>query len=196
VDGVTDGLPGACRGSAGAPDPHGQGAGLEGPRLGAGEGAGAGLSGAVCGLARIPDRGDALRFTIPGAAVGKGRPRVGRVGGFARLYTPEKTVNYEGLVKYAAHEAMAGRALMLDAVSVCLEIYCAVPASWSRKRTAQALSGAIRPTTKPDIDNVAKAVFDAMNGIVWKYDVQVASARIEKHYAETPRVFVQVQEIA
>ncbi|MEM5617407.1 RusA family crossover junction endodeoxyribonuclease [Pseudomonas aeruginosa] len=35
-------------------------------------------------------------FTVPGEPVGKGRPRIGRVAGHARMFTPAKTANYEG----------------------------------------------------------------------------------------------------
>jgi Holliday junction resolvase RusA-like endonuclease len=138
----------------------------------------------------------AITFTVPGAPVGKGRPRVGKVGGFARLYTPEKTVNYESLVKMAAHEAMGGRDLVLGAVAVRLDVCCPVPASWSGKKQERAIRDEIRPTTKPDIDNVTKAIFDAMNGVVWKDDSQVVSATVEKTYSHSPRVVVSVTEAA
>ena len=48
-------------------------------------------------------------FTVPGEPQGKGRPRIGRVGQHARMFTPAKTVAYEGLVALAAQEAMQGR---------------------------------------------------------------------------------------
>lgn len=39
-----------------------------------------------------------VMFTVPGEPVGKGRPRIGRVGAHARMFTPAKTANYEGLI--------------------------------------------------------------------------------------------------
>ncbi|HET8744295.1 MAG TPA: RusA family crossover junction endodeoxyribonuclease [Ramlibacter sp.] len=137
-----------------------------------------------------------LQFIVPGQPVGKGRPRVGKVGGFSRLYTPEKTVSYESLVGYSAAQAMAGRPLLLEAVTVGMEIRLAVPASWSKKKQAAALAGAIHPTTKPDIDNVEKAIFDGMNGVVWKDDVQVVSVVKAKRYSDTPGVEVTVAPAA
>lgn len=131
-------------------------------------------------------------FTVPGQAVGKGRPRVGKRGGFSMLYTPEKTVNYEGLVRLAAHQAMAGRPMLLDAVAVTLDIAVQVPASWSQKKQRAALAGEVYPTTKPDIDNVEKAVFDALNGTAWKDDVQVVNVSKVKRYGATPRVVVTI----
>jgi Holliday junction resolvase RusA-like endonuclease len=138
----------------------------------------------------------AVRFTVPGKPVGKGRPRIGRVGAHARMFTPEKTVSYEGLVGWTAAQAMAGRSLLLGPVGVAMHIGLDVPASWSKVKQAKALIGQIHPATKPDMDNVVKAIFDALNGVVWKDDVQVVSLSVGKQYAEAPGVFVEVREIA
>jgi Holliday junction resolvase RusA-like endonuclease len=133
-----------------------------------------------------------ITFTIPGQPVGKGRARVGKVGGFSRLYTPEKTVSYESLVGYSAAQAMAGQPLLEGAVSVRLRIEVQIPASWSKVKQQRALAGSEHPTTKPDIDNVEKAVFDGMNGVVWKDDVQVVDVAKSKRYGLTPGVTVEV----
>lgn len=134
-------------------------------------------------------------FTIPGAPVGKGRPKIDARGKFARVYTPEKTANYEGLIAHAAHVAMGGRTLIVGAVAVQLDIRLPIPASWSLKRQGMASRGEIAPTRKPDIDNVEKAIFDGMNGVVWKDDVQVVDVSKRKRYAETPGVVVIVREL-
>jgi Holliday junction resolvase RusA-like endonuclease len=136
-----------------------------------------------------------ITFHIPGQPVGKGRARVSRRGGFARLYTPEKTVSYEGLVALAGQQAMAGRPVIESAVSVVLRIAVQVPASWSNKKQAAALIGEVHPTTKPDIDNVEKAIFDGLNGVVWKDDVQVVQVVKSKRYGATPGVEVEVRAV-
>jgi len=134
-----------------------------------------------------------LKFTVPGAPVGKGRPRVTTRGGkFASMYTPEKTVNYEGLVAHSGKVAMAGMPLIDGPASVHLDIVCQVPASWSQKKRNQALAGTVYPTTKPDIDNVEKAIFDGLNGVVWRDDVQVVEVRKRKRYGDTPGVLVTI----
>ena len=81
------------------------------------------------------------------------------------------------------------------ACAVELDIFVSVPASWSIKKRAMALSGGLHPTKKPDVDNVEKAVFDGMNGIVWRDDVQVVDVVKRKRYSETPGVYVRVMEI-
>jgi Holliday junction resolvase RusA-like endonuclease len=133
-----------------------------------------------------------LAFTVPGIPQGKGRARVGKIGGQARMFTPAKTVAYEGLVAHAATQAMAGHALLEGACMVEMDITCPVPASWSKKRQAAALAGAIYPTTKPDKDNVIKAIYDGMNGVVWRDDVQAVDGWQRKRYGAVPGVRVRV----
>jgi Holliday junction resolvase RusA-like endonuclease len=135
---------------------------------------------------------NAVSFTVPGEPQGKGRPRIGKVGAHARMFTPAKTVAYEGLVAHAAQQAMAGAAPFEAPCRIELDVLCSVPASWSQKKQAQALTGAIRPAKKPDADNVLKAVCDGINGVVWKDDVQAVDVLLRKTYAATPGVRVRV----
>lgn len=136
-----------------------------------------------------------IRITIPGAPTGKGRPKVVKIGGFTRMATPAKTVAYEGLVAHAAQQAMQGRPLLDAAVGVNLFIDAAVPPSWSQKKQRMALAGEVLPTTKPDADNVVKAIFDGLNGVLWRDDVLVVDLRVRKRYAATPCVRVEVWSV-
>lgn len=137
-----------------------------------------------------------IRFTVPGQPQGKGRPRVGKIGTHARLFTPAKTVAYEGLVAHAAHAAMAGAPLFEGPVGCELTIHCAVPQSWSGKKQRSALASEILPTSKPDIDNVVKAIFDGCNGVLWRDDVLVVELAVRKRYAATPGVYVKAWALA
>lgn len=137
-----------------------------------------------------------IKFTVPGAPVGKGRPKVSTRGGkFAKMYTPEKTANYENLVALAAEQAMDGRPLLSGPVEVQMAILLPIPASWSKKKQAAAIAGQVYPTKKPDADNVVKAIFDGINGVVWNDDVQACDIVVRKRYAETPGVQVLVKPI-
>ena len=93
------------------------------------------------------------------------------------MFTPEKTVGYESLVAATAAAALAGNALahqLLDGpLEAVLEMRFPVPASWSKAHKAAALAGTELPTSKPDIDNAAKAILDACNGVVFRDDAQV-----------------------
>ena len=136
-----------------------------------------------------------IAFTVPGQPIGKGRPRIGKVGQHARMFTPAKTVNYEGLIAHSAQAAMHGAPLVEGPVSVALSIDCQIPASWSGKKQRMALAGEVMPTTKPDADNVAKILCDAINGVVWKDDVQVVELTLKKRYSVVPGVAVRIVEL-
>jgi Holliday junction resolvase RusA-like endonuclease len=136
-----------------------------------------------------------IHFTIPGQPVAKGRPRFSTRGGFVKTYTPEKTANYESLVKMAAAEAMSGAIPSIGPIALELVLMLQVPASWSKKKQDKALFGTVCATKKPDADNVLKGIKDGCNGIVWKDDAQVVQISIQKKYSAMPRAIVSVREL-
>ncbi len=133
-----------------------------------------------------------IDFTVPGQPQGKGRPRVGKIGQHARLFTPGKTVAYEGLIALAARQAMRGAEPLTGPCQVTLDIVCQVPASWSQRKQAAAIAGSLLPITKPDVDNVEKAIFDGLNGVAWRDDCQVVRVIKGKRYGATPGVHVSI----
>lgn len=135
-----------------------------------------------------------ITFTIPGKPVAKGRPRVSTFGGRVRSFTPAKTVAYEGLVAFAGQDAMCGRSLLEGAVSLRVEAIFEIPASWPKRKRADAAAGTVRPTGKPDADNILKAIGDGLNGVVWRDDSQIVEATITKRYGDTPHVSVSVEQ--
>ncbi len=137
-----------------------------------------------------------IRFTVPGTPQGKGRARFSTRGGFTRAFTPEKTVAYEGLIALAGQRAMEGRDLIAGPIYLTVTAFFPIPASWSKKRRIEATSRLCWHTSKPDADNIAKAAGDALNGVIWKDDSQVAFAKVLKHYAETPRLEVCVEALS
>lgn len=136
-----------------------------------------------------------IAFVVPGEPQGKGRARVGTIGGHARMFTPAKTVAYEDLIAHAAQLAMRGAAPLDGDCRLEVDIVCSVPASWSGKKRTQALAGGIRPAKKPDADNIVKAVCDGMNGVVWRDDVQAVEGSWRKVYGETPGLRVRVASL-
>lgn len=128
---------------------------------------------------------------VPGTPIAKGRPRIGLRGGRAMAFTPVKTVAYEGLIALAAQDIMAGRSLLDGAISIEVTATFPIPASWSKKRKAEARWH----TGRPDGDNILKAAGDALNGVVWKDDSQVARAMIVKQYGDKPGLDIAVEEL-
>jgi Holliday junction resolvase RusA-like endonuclease len=131
-----------------------------------------------------------LIFSVEGDPVGKQRPRFTKTG---RTYTPKKTSDYEGMIADKAMVAMGPATPLETPVAVYIYINHAIPASYSKKRKEDCLNRFERPK-KPDLDNVAKAYLDAMNGIVYKDDVQVVSLHVTKRYDTIASVHVCVKE--
>ena len=134
-------------------------------------------------------------FVIHGEPVAKGRPRFNRATG--RAFTPQKTINYETLVKMEymmAHDNL--EPFPADtALSVTIEVYLSIPKTTSKKKREQMLNGEIRPTKKPDTDNCIKAVLDSLNGVAFQDDKSVVEIIARKYYAEVPRVEVWIMEV-
>ena len=133
-------------------------------------------------------------FTVPGEPVGKQRPRFVRQTG--RTYTPEKTANYENLVKLAYGAAAGGWTYPDSAeLAIRIEAYYAIPASKSKRTQKDMELGIIRPTKKPDMDNILKVVADSLNHIAYKDDSQIVYAEVTKKYAKVPQVEVHIWEL-
>jgi Holliday junction resolvase RusA-like endonuclease len=70
-----------------------------------------------------------------------------------------------------------------------------IPKSASKKLQEKMLSGAVRPTKKPDCDNIIKAVLDALNGVAYYDDSQVVKICIRKRYDTNPRTIIEIIEL-
>lgn len=133
-----------------------------------------------------------VTFTVPGEPQGKGRARFGN----GRTYTPEKTVAYEGLIAWAAKEAMGAREPITGPVKVSFRAVLSIPASATKKRRQAMLDGLILPTKTPDLDNILKAIGDGANKIVFRDDAQIVRlGDTEKVYGVTPGLTVTVERI-
>jgi Holliday junction resolvase RusA-like endonuclease len=125
-------------------------------------------------------------FKVYGVPKGKGRARYN--GDTQSHYTPSGTRSYENQIGYASKAAMKGREVHKGPVSLVVVVVKPVAASWSKKKTALALSGDLRPTSTPDLDNIVKAFCDGMNGVVFKDDSQVVELTARQMYGECPYV--------
>ncbi len=117
-------------------------------------------------------------FKVPGDPVAKGRPRATTIGGHARLYTPAKTVSFERRVREAAEAA--GVAVLDGPVHLTVLAVWAWPKSKHRKRKPR---GWEYRSGGPDLDNIAKAVADALNSVAYFDDRQIAKLSCGKYRA-------------
>ena len=122
---------------------------------------------------------------IPGEPIGKGRPRLGK----GRTYTPEKTQRWEQAAAWEARRQYQGEPLE-GAIDLDVEAVFAIPKSWPKWKREAAEDALISHTVKPDASNVLKAVEDALSGILFHDDSQIASVSIDKWYGSEPSVRV------
>ena len=143
--------------------------------------------------------GRRVMFTVPGLPKGKERPRARIVTPkgkkpFATMYTPTGTKKYEAEVKDAAQKAMQHEPFQ-GPVSVTILIFLPLAKTMTKKRRARIENGLEACTKKPDTSNVAKAVEDAMNDVVYKDDNQIIYSTVKKDWSHEPRVSVLVTEM-
>ena len=131
----------------------------------------------------------AIAFDVPGDPVPQPRPRVSTRGGFARAYVPQKhpVHAYRRAIAFEAMKAGAtpGRGL----VNVVIEAVFVRP---NYHKTKKGVKATAPHTPRQDVDNVAKAVLDALNGVAWVDDTQVRRLVIEKSYGPEGRTTVEI----
>lgn len=130
-----------------------------------------------------------IEFTVPGQPVGKGRPRFTRAG---HAYTPAKTASYENLVRLEFNHQFPSFEPFDGAICVEIMAYYQIPSSFSRKRHSEAKNHIIRPTVRPDCDNVCKAVLDALNNVAYHDDNQIVTLKACKLYDDKPRTEITI----
>ena len=135
-----------------------------------------------------------ITFKVDGDPVGKQRARYAKRGNFVQTYTPDKTRNYESLIKEAAIQAMGSNEILETPVNLYLYIRAPIPKSLSKKRLEACLNGLEKPIKKPDASNVLKSVEDAMNGVVYKDDSQIVNIHVTKVYSSQSGIDVCVKE--
>lgn len=145
---------------------------------------------------------EVIQFTVYGEPQGKGRPRfVARYNpatqkSFGQAHTPEKTIVYENLIRTEYSLQTKNFRYPDDAMlDMRIMAYYGVPKSVSKKKKALMLEGKIRPTKKPDMDNVMKVVADSLNQVAYKDDTQIVDAQCRKFYSVKPRIEVIIKQI-
>lgn len=129
-----------------------------------------------------------LAFFIPGEPVAKGRPRFVRATG--RTFTPKKTEIFEGVIAGKAADAMDGKEPLDGALRMTIRACYPHPKSWSKRKRSERWK-----TSKPDADNLAKICGDALNGIVYKDDAQIAELTIQKQYGVLTGLTITIEHL-
>ena len=142
-----------------------------------------------------------MKFTVLGIPVAKGRPKFAKRGNFVTSYTPQDTVNYENLVRLSYQQSCNELRVLQGEVSMKIDAFFPIPKSTSKKKhqlmaiCSLMAIGAIQHTKKPDADNVAKAICDALNKIAYVDDSQIVSLEVNKYYSDVPRAEITITEV-
>ncbi|ALC92078.1 hypothetical protein AM500_21500 [Bacillus sp. FJAT-18017] len=135
-----------------------------------------------------------IEFTVYGEPVAQGRPRFSSKNGIVTVRDPAKSKDFKHYVKMVASQNKPPQ-LFEGPLKLEIIVYKATLKSFSKKKLQQAEEGKLRPITKPDVDNYAKGIKDALKSVVWKDDSQVVDLVVRKYYSQTPRVIVKVTEM-
>ena len=126
-----------------------------------------------------------MRLWIPITPMGAPRPRVTRNG----TYNDPKYTNYKKAIALIAKTKF--KTPSITPIYMQIEFFFTIPKSWTKKKRESAKWHII----KPDTDNLAKGVKDALNGIAYVDDAQVCSIKIRKQYAQTDGIMIEIEEI-
>ena len=126
-----------------------------------------------------------LSFTVKGTPQPKERPRATMRGTYPVMYTPKNTVQFERYVKEVASK-YAPPKLLSGALYMTLSFYLQRPQSLSSK--------VMYDIKRPDVDNLAKSIMDALEGVIYEHDAQVIHLDVTKDYG-TPRVEITIEEM-
>jgi len=135
-----------------------------------------------------------LYFDVLGEPIGQPRHRVSTIGGRARTYLPKShpVHGYKAAIR-AAFTAKAGKwETITGPVHLAVYLQFEMPKSWSRKKREELIEQ--KHVGKPDLDNVLKAVCDALTDCgAWQDDRQVASIFIAKRWSERGKTTIRIE---
>jgi Holliday junction resolvase RusA-like endonuclease len=145
----------------------------------------------------MPDDVDGVTFSVFGVAQPAGSKRA-----FVHTHTKRVVVTddarrsrpWKQEVAAVATEAMLGRELYTGPLALELEVTVTRPRGHYGKRGLLP-SAPIYPTTRPDLLKLARAVEDALTGIVYRDDALIIVEHLRKGFGEPARVDVSIRPL-
>ncbi|TKI65581.1 RusA family crossover junction endodeoxyribonuclease [Lysinibacillus mangiferihumi] len=133
-----------------------------------------------------------LKIEIPGDVQAQQRPKFSRYGNNVSVRDPKESKDYKSFVRLVASQ-VAPDTLITEEVRLRIDVFRKIPKSFSKKKHQQAVDGELRPTTKPDVDNLAKGIKDGLSKVIWHDDSQVTELFVRKWYSDNPRAEVTIE---
>lgn len=135
-----------------------------------------------------------IRFTIPGPVQAQERPRFSRAGNHVKTHDAPKSRAYKEVVKLVAWQNKP-QELLQGPLKMEIDVYIQPPKKHQTKpKLALIQSGELLPTTKPDLDNLAKGIKDGCSKIIWNDDSQIVELVVRKFYDMQPRAEVTIEQ--
>jgi len=111
-------------------------------------------------------------------------------------YLDPAVIGFRDAVKWMSVQQLPPDHKLLDhAVKVCIDYVFQFTKSLPAATRRQICEGnmLIYKPTKPDLDNLTKAIFDALNGVVWVDDALVVSLTANKWYGDRDQITVNIE---
>lgn len=139
-----------------------------------------------------------IEFIVPGRAVPQPRPRVFTANsGKTRAINSIKSREYKKLVRLIATSYRNKKRLILSEkpIALTIDVFYSIPKSYTKKKREGIQNLIIRHTIKPDADNLAKGIMDALTGIFYKDDSQIVNLIVSKNYGVEDHVRIEIKEL-
>lgn len=138
---------------------------------------------------------NAMKLVINEIPQPQPRPRLTIRGMYPHAYEPKSITEYKRLVANKYRSEHKQQLPLSGALSVDVRFYRPIQKSISKIERQRRLLGESLPTVKPDIDNYVKAILDALNGLAFQDDSQIAVLYARKIYSDKPRTEIEITEI-
>ncbi|MFT0800348.1 RusA family crossover junction endodeoxyribonuclease [Bacillus swezeyi] len=118
-----------------------------------------------------------------------------RMTGRGKFVKPnaKRYLSYKDFIKLKAKEQLKGQDLFTGPITVDILFQMPIPKSWAKWK--KRIAPGKRHISTPDIDNLIKGVFDALNSIAWTDDKQVSDVTAVKIYSEEPGIIVGIEKV-
>lgn len=148
-----------------------------------------------------------MRIEILGIPIAKARARIVKRGNFSMAYDPqekEKSKFRSDLIeqirligKDATQETHAEIVKLAcgEAFNIHIESYMPIPKSLSMKKKRALAGDCVYHNKKPDLDNLAKFIFDCANGVLFPDDSMIVKGSFVKKYSDNPRTVININPI-
>ena len=113
---------------------------------------------------------------------------------FVHVYSPNAADDHRFMHRLVDQELIQLNGLISTPMQVSINTFSRTPSYFNQADTILAEIGLHRPMQKPDVDNIAKSILDAMNGFVFKDDNQVSKISVEKRFALEEKAVITVEE--